>query len=247
MPDQLVLIVDDEEDVLHILDYNLKQEGYRTRRATTGLEALEMARTEPLPDIILLDLMLPDLSGMEVCRRIRDDGRTRHVPVVMLTAKGEEVDRVMGFQVGADDYVVKPFFVRELVMRVAAVLRRASDRPAATGTPPPDGSANPLRKIEFGALCIDPAAHQAWVADRPVALTPVEFRLLIHLVTNRGQVQSREALLNRVWNLQANIQPRTVNVHINRLREKLGAVGHYIETLHGLGYRFLSSAEESSD
>ncbi len=247
MPDQLVLIVDDEEDVLRILDYNLKQEGYQTRCASSGQEALDLVRKEPVPDIILLDLMLPDLSGMEVCRRIRDEERTRRIPVVMLTAKGEEVDRVMGFQAGADDYVVKPFFVRELIMRIAAVLRRASDTRETAKTAIPETGLQGLKKIDFGRLRIDPAAHQTWVEDRPVSLTPVEFRLLMRLISNRGQVQTREVLLSHVWNLQAGIQPRTVNVHINRLREKLGPAGNYIETLHGMGYRFLASPDGNSD
>ncbi len=247
MPDQLVLIVDDEEDVLRILDYNLKQEGYQTRCAANGQEALDLARKQPIPDIILLDLMLPDLSGMEVCRRIRDEDPTRHVPVVMLTAKGEEVDRVMGFQAGADDYVVKPFFIRELIMRIAAVLRRANDTRETDETSAPEEENNILRKIEFGRLRIDPAAHQAWVDEQTISLTPVEFRLLMRLVSNRGQVQTREMLLSHVWNLQSGIQPRTVNVHINRLREKLGSAGNYIETLHGMGYRFLAVPDGNTD
>jgi two-component system phosphate regulon response regulator PhoB len=224
---KLILIVDDEPDLVVTLDYNLKKEGYRTRTAANGKEALEAAHQEPLPDLVLLDLMLPDTSGTEICRKLRADERTRTIPVVMLTAKGEEIDRVVGFEVGADDYVIKPFSVRELVLRVQAVLRRSETQDPATS-----------ERVTFGKLVLDPASHKVLVAGDDVNLTALEFKLLHCFISRKGRVQTRDSLLSEVWGISAEQTTRTVDTHVKRLREKLGKAGRYIETLRGVGYRF---------
>lgn len=223
----LILVVDDESDIVDTLTYNLQQDGYRTRSARTGGEALKSSKERPTPDLVLLDLMLPDLSGTEVCRELRRDEAMRRVPVIMLTAKDAEIDRVVGFEVGADDYVTKPFSVRELLLRVRAVLRRAKDAPASPSA----------KKVEFGELSVDPDAHQVWVADGEVVLTALEFRLLSTLLERRGRVQTRTTLLEDVWGIHADITTRTVDTHVKRLREKLTSAGEYIETIRGVGYR----------
>src|SRR5512139_3926534 len=226
----LVLVIEDEVDLAATVEYNLKAEGFQVRLAHTGRQGLTAATTEPLPDVIVLDLMLPDLSGTEICRRLRDQERTRDIPVVMCTAKGEEIDRVVGFEVGADDYVVKPFSVRELILRIRALLRRVdSTRGKVEGEP---------SLIRFGRLKIDRDAHRAWVDEGEIALTALEFRLLHAFMSRRGRVQSREALLSDVWGIEADVTTRTVDTHVKRLREKLGDAGNYIETLRGVGYRF---------
>lgn len=231
----LILIVEDEQDLLDSLSYSLTREGYQTRAALTGAAALEMAFLEPTPDLVLLDLMLPDMPGTEVCRQIRRDPRTAKMFVLMLTAKGEEIDRVVGFEVGADDYVVKPFSVRELLLRVKALLRRG--RPEDEQT---DG------EQVFGRLRVDDSGHRVWVDDRAVTLTALEFRLLTTLLTRRGRAQTREMLLQTVWGIEADITTRTVDTHVKRLREKLGAAGVYVETLRGVGYRFRSRPDEGA-
>ncbi len=229
----LILIVDDETDLLDTLDYSLRKEGYRTRTAATGHAALRAAEKE-IPDLIVLDLMLPDISGTEVCRRLRAGAATREVPIVMLTARGEEIDRVVGFEVGADDYVVKPFSVRELLLRIAAILRRGrtQDVPEAVTT--------------FGILRLDRDRHQVWVGDRPVGPTALEFKLLSTLLERKGRVQSREVLLSDVWGTDITVTTRTVDTHVKRLREKLGEAGAYIETVRGVGYRLREHPDEDS-
>jgi len=222
----LVLVVDDEQDLVATLEYNLRKEGYATRAALTGGEALAAAADDPLPDLVLLDLMLPDIPGSEVCRKLRAGERTRHIPIIMLTAKGEEVDRVVGFEVGADDYVVKPFSVRELMLRVRAILKRAQPER-------PDEQA-----LSFGALRVDRGAHRVSVGDREGSLTALEFKLLVTFLERRGRVQTRDTLLSDVWGIDADVTTRTVDTHVKRLREKLGPAGAYIETLRGVGYRF---------
>jgi two-component system phosphate regulon response regulator PhoB len=229
----LILIVEDERDLLATLEYNLEREGYQTRIAATGREALEAARLLPVPDLVLLDLMLPDLSGTEVCRQLRQDEATREVPVIMCTAKAEEIDRVVGFEVGADDYVVKPYSVRELLLRIRAVLRRAA-------APKEEGAREDAEDFSFGRLRVDVAGHQVWVDGEEIRLTALEFRLLTTFHSRRGRVQSRERLLSDVWGYQADVTTRTVDTHVKRLREKLDAAGDYIETVRGVGYRFRS-------
>jgi two-component system phosphate regulon response regulator PhoB len=175
--------------------------------------------------------MLPDISGIEVCRQLRANRRTQGIPVLMLTAKGEEIDRVVGFEVGADDYVVKPFSVRELTLRVRALIRRSQKVE-------PDQD-----DISFGRLRIDSGAHQVWVDGQEVVLTALEFRLLTTLLVRRGRVQTRERLLQDVWGIDADVTTRTVDTHVKRLRQKLVEAGEYIETLRGVGYRFRSEAD----
>lgn len=227
----LILIVEDEEDLLGTLEYNLQREGYQTRTAVNGREALEEAFREPVPDMVLLDLMLPDISGTEVCRRLREEPNTRDVLVLMLTAKGEEIDRVVGFEVGADDYVPKPFSMRELMLRVRALLRRRQQEPGE------------VEQIHFGRLRVDLEGHRIWVDEEPVDLTALEFRLLTTLLERRGRVQTRSILLDDVWGIQAHVTTRTVDTHVKRLREKLGEAGDYIETVRGVGYRFRAKPE----
>ena len=225
-----VLIVEDEADIRNTVAYNLEREGMTVVTAGTGDEAMQALDSGEPPDLVLLDLMLPDVSGLEICRRIRQQEATRDVPVIILTAKGEEIDRVVGFEVGADDYVVKPFSVRELLLRVRAVLRRADVTPAA---PERDSE-----KTRFGILEIDEGSHKVWVEGSEVRLTALEFRLLTTFIARRGRVQTREGLLSDVWGIQADITTRTVDTHVKRLREKLGLAGEYIETVRGVGYRF---------
>ncbi len=223
-----ILIVDDEQDLVDILEFNLRNNGYLCRRALSGSAALEMAALEPPPDAVLLDLMLPDIPGMEVCRRLRESERTRNIPVVMLTAKDDEIDRIVGLELGADDYVTKPFSIRELMLRVRAVLRRSTK----------DAATEPGHELKFGPLRIDMAGHRVWVSDAELRLTALEFKLLTTLVTRSGRVQTRDALLTDVWGMQTGVSTRTVDTHVTRLRKKLGAAGGYVETLRGVGYRF---------
>ena len=227
-----VLVVDDERDLLSLLDFNLRAAGFETLLATSGEEALSHLRRR-VPYLVLLDLMLPDLPGTEVCRQIKSDPRTRHVPVVMLTAKGEEVDRVVGFELGADDYVTKPFSVRELVLRIRAVLRRAAGaRPAER---PP---------ARVGPIAVDLAAHRVHVDGAEVQLTPLEFKLLTTLMGRLGRVQSREQLLEDVWEMSSELETRTVDTHVKRLREKLGSGRDLLETVRGIGYRLVEPSEK---
>ena len=220
-----VLIVEDEPDIRELVVHHLKREGYQVSAAASGEEALRQVQAAA-PDLVLLDLMMPAMGGLEVCRRLRQDPATAGLPIVMLTAKGDEVDRVLGLEIGADDYVVKPFSPKELLARVRAVLRRS--RPA-------EGTA----ATTVGTLTIDPGTHTVSVAGEAVALTPKEFDLLRALVDARGRVLSREFLLDRVWGYSraGEIESRTVDVHVRRLRVKLGEPGPLIATVRGVGYR----------
>lgn len=229
----LILIVEDEADLLETLEYRLVKEGYETRSAASGQQALLAARAQPLPDLVLLDLMLPDIRGTEVCRQLRQDELTREIPVIMCTAMADEIDRVVGFEVGADDYVTKPYSVRELLLRVRAILRRA--QPSKEEAPPERAAEE---GFSFGCLQVDIAAHRVWVEGQEVHLTALEFRLLTTFHERRGRVQSRERLLSDVWGYQADVTTRTVDTHVKRLREKLQTAGEYIETVRGVGYRF---------
>ena len=220
-----VLVVEDEPDIRDLLAFHLERDGYQVTRATTGPEALRQLRAAP-PDLVILDLMLPELDGLEVCRRLRADPATATLPVIMLTAKGDEVDRVVGLELGADDYVVKPFSPKEMLARVRAVLRRA--RAPLSGAP-----------LAVGGITLDGATHQATVSERPLTLTPKEFDLLRALLEARGRVLSREFLLDRVWGYAraGEIESRTVDVHVRRLRAKLGPEGERILTVKNVGYR----------
>jgi two-component system, OmpR family, phosphate regulon response regulator PhoB len=221
-----VLVVEDEKDISDLIEYHLKQAGFPVAIAREGAEALEKAVRER-PGLILLDLMLPGMDGKDVCRALKSNPATRAIPVMMVTARAEEVDRIIGFELGADDYITKPFSPRELVLRVKAVLRRGEDLPAEEE-----------KVLRPGSLVIDVARHQVLAGGQPVELTSTEFRLLVELATRRGRVQTRETLLNRVWGYTYEGYARTVDTHIRRLREKLGPSGHLIETLRGVGYRF---------
>jgi len=236
-----ILIVEDEADLVSTLTYNLGREGFVVASAMTGQDALTLALggASP-PDIVLLDLMLPDMPGTEVCRRLRSEARTRQVPIIMVTAKSDEIDRVVGFEVGADDYVTKPFSVRELLLRIRAVLRRARSG-EATPTLPPAGHGDTL---EAGKIKLDVAGHRAWVEGEPVRLTALEFKLLQTFIERQGRVQTRDHLLNDVWGIEADITTRTVDTHVKRLRDKLGRAGVYVETIRGVGYRFQLEPDE---
>ena len=221
-----ILIVDDEADIRSTVEFNLSREGFQTVTAERGRDAVERAAESPRPDLIVLDLMLPDISGTEVCRQLRQSPQTRGIPILMLTAKTDAIDRVVGFEVGADVYVTKPFSVRELVLRVKAILRRSSSQEETS------------ENLSLGVLRIDVDGHRVWVEGEEVVLTALEFRLLTTLVKRRGRVQTREALLNHVWEMSGDVTTRTVDTHVRRLRKKLGPASEYIETLRGVGYRF---------
>lgn len=232
--DESILIVEDETDLVTALEYNLRREGYRTNAVTTGEGALKAVRADAAPDLVLLDLMLPDTSGLDVCRHLKQDSRTRAVPVLMLTAKGEEIDRVVGFEVGADDYVVKPFSVRELMLRVRALLRRSQ------------GPKDESTQLSHGPIRLDITAHEVWVSEQRVRLTALEFRLLHTFLTRRGRVQTRETLLEDVWGICPDVETRTVDTHVKRLRQKLGEGGDFIRTVRGVGYRFSKDLQGES-
>lgn len=225
-----ILVVDDEEDLLQLVDINLRREGFTTLLARTGQEALEKLESGK-PSLVVLDLMLPDMPGTEVCRRIRATLKSAELPIIMLSAKGEEIDRVVGFEVGADDYVVKSSFsARELVLRIRAVLRRRASMPAAA-EPSSAG-------LVFELLRIDEEAHRVWVGEEELGLTATEFKLLMTLARRVGRVQTRGALLQDVWDMPPDLNTRTVDTHVKRLREKLGDASRHIETVRGVGYRF---------
>lgn len=226
MAGERILVVDDEPDILSLLVYQFSREGYRVSTAVDGEAAISSARDEQ-PGCIVLDLMLPRVDGYEVLRTLREDDGTREIPILLLTARKEEEERVKGFEIGADDYVTKPFSARELVLRVQALLRRATAEPVS-----------PTRKLSVGPVEIDREGHRASVDGREIELTPLEYRLLVVLMERRGRVQSRRQLLQAVWDTEADIETRTVDMHVARLRSKLGEAGELIETVRGFGYRF---------
>jgi phosphate regulon transcriptional regulator PhoB len=219
-----VLIVEDEPDLVEVLSYNLRQEGFDVDSVGRGDAALERVRKHP-PDLLLLDLMLPGMDGLEVVRVLKRDPATARVPVVMLTAKGEEVDRIVGFELGADDYIPKPFSPREVVLRVKAVLRRREPEEEVRET------------LELGGIVLDVPGHRLRVDGREQPLTATEFRLLKLLMERAGRVQTRSQLLSDVWGYAEDIDSRTVDTHVRRLRRKLGREADRIETVIGVGYR----------
>ena len=225
-----VLLVEDEPDLNQTVAFNLDSEGYSVESAFNGKEALKLIE-EKTPDLILLDLMLPDMSGLEICRILRSSKKTKNTPIMMVTAKGEEIDRIVGFELGADDYIVKPFSIREFMLRVAAMLKRSGDK-----------INNDEEKIIFGSLEIDIAAHRVKLKDKEVPLTAKEFSLLHYLVERIGRVSTRDALLDDVWGYNCDVTTRTVDTHVKRLRAKLSDVGNNIETVRGVGYRFNSAS-----
>ena len=230
---QTILVVDDERDIVELLRYNLAQAGYRVVSATDGRQAVEIAGRDR-PDLIVLDLMLPLMPGSEVARALKQDEKTRAIPILMLTARGEEVDRVVGFELGADDYVVKPFSPRELVLRVQAILRRDEKEP-------------PGERIVHDPLVIDVSAHIVRLKNRELTLTATEFKLLHRLARRPGRASSRDQLLAEVWGYGGEVETRTVDTHMKRLRAKLGPVGEWIETVRGVGYRFRPAGFEAAD
>ena len=222
---QKIYIVEDEPDIRETLKYNFSNEGFEVFTAPDGEEALSNIK-KVLPDVLILDLMLPGLSGLDVCKSIRADDDIRDMSIIMLTAKGEEIDRVIGFELGADDYVTKPFSVRELILRVKVLLKKQRE------------SLVENKLVTVGPIRIDLDAHELKINDKEIVLTALEFKLLQHLVKRKGRVQTREQLLGDVWGYSAEVTTRTVDTHIKRLREKLGNTSDYIQTIRGVGYRF---------
>ena len=227
-----ILIIEDEPDIRKNLEYNLSREGYSVLTAASIAEAEQLIYSNNL-SLILLDLMLPDGSGLDLCKKMKSDPDVQNLPIIILTAKDDEVDKVVGFEIGADDYVTKPFSVRELILRIKAVLKRGENK-------------KDIVEIDrqFGDLKIDIDSHEVYVDGDLVNLTALEFKLLIQLVDRRGRVQSREQLLADVWGYSAEVTTRTVDTHIKRLREKLGSMGKYVQTIRGVGYKFSRSPDQ---
>jgi len=223
-----VLIVDDDPDIQHLVSYNLGQAGFQITTAESGRLALESIQEHP-PDLIILDVMLPDIDGLEVCRSLRQRDSSRRIPVIMLTARTEEIDRVVGFEVGADDYVMKPFSPRELVLRVKSIFRRMSEDPSDV--------------LRIGRIRLFPQRRQVVAGNRSVTLTAKEFDLLQELMRARGNVLTREMLMNKVWGYHGDVASRTLDTHVRRLREKLGDDGINVETVRGVGFRMGDRAE----
>ena len=221
-----ILIIEDEPDIRKTLVYNIAREGYDVTTASSlseGKQHIDLASFS----LIILDLMLPDGSGLDLCRDIKSDANKSNIPIIILTAKDDEVDKVVGFELGADDYVTKPFSVRELILRIKAVLKRGKTQPESLEI-----------KRQFGELVIDIESHETFVNNEPIVLTALEFKLLLQLIDRRGRVQSRDQLLSDVWGYSADVTTRTVDTHIKRLREKLGPMGKYVQTIRGVGYKF---------
>ena len=225
MANELILAVDDEAHILELLSFNLEASGYRVVTAATGEDALTVCQQER-PAMVLLDIMLPGMDGMEVCRRLKGAPTTADIPIIMLTAKGEEVDKILGLELGADDYITKPFSVRELIARVKALLRRAAPQNDDEGI------------LHVGSLTIDVGNYEAFRNGEKLSLTLKEFELLKLLVISRGKVLTRDFLLDRIWGYEFYGETRTVDVHIRHIRQKLGDDAHYIETIRGIGYKF---------
>jgi len=224
-----ILIVDDEPDVTELVGYQLRAKGFSVEALNDPTQSIAKIRAFQ-PDLIILDVMMPNISGIQICRMLRADPKSKAIPVVFLTARAEEADRVVGLEVGGDDYICKPFSVKELTLRIQGLLRRSSE--------PMDDQP---KHLEIGTIVLDNERHQVTVGGAPVELTATEFRLLRLLMERKGRVQSREHLLLNVWNYETEIETRTVDTHIRRLREKLGPEADLIETLRGVGYRMIDS------
>ena len=225
MSKETILIVEDDKNISKLIKYNLEKEGFRCLVLFDGDDAMKTLDKTPT-DLIVLDIMLPGIDGLEVCRRVKQDKKLSDIPIIMLTAKGEEVDKVVGFELGADDYVVKPFSPRELILRIKAILKRL--KPAEVEK----------NLLEADKLTVDLSRHKVTIDKKGVELTNMEFKLLVTLMQRIGRVQSREKLLDDVWDIATEVTTRTVDTHIKRLREKLGKAGDLIETIRGVGYRF---------
>jgi len=222
-----ILIIEDEKDIVEAIEYNLKKEGFKAYKALDGLSGLKSAKSKG-PDLIILDLMLPEMDGLDVCKNLKKDPATANIPIIMLTAKSEEVDKVLGLELGADDYITKPFGMRELLARIKAILKRYDKKQKTAG-----------HVLKFTELEIDVEKHEVKVGGKPVELTAKEFDLLKFLAENKQRVFGRDRLLDAVWGIDVAIETRTVDVHVRRLREKLGKkTGKYIQTLRGVGYKF---------
>lgn len=226
MGKQNILVVEDDKNIAKLVKYNLEKAGLECEVCHTGEEGMKALERAPA-DLIILDIMLPGMDGLEVCRRIKQSKGTAGIPVIMLTAKGEEVDRVVGFELGADDYIVKPFSPRELILRIKAILKRMAP-----------GEESEKEVFRAGDLVVDISKHKVTAGKKEVDLTPMEFKLLTTLMERRGRVQSRDRILNDVWDITSDVTTRTVDTHVKRLREKLGKAGKLIETVRGIGYRF---------
>ena len=226
-----ILLVEDEPDLLQTLAFNFENEGYKVAKALDGKEAMKFLEDDDSFSLVILDLMLPDMSGLDICRHIRAADNLKDILVIMVTAKGEEVDRVVGFEVGADDYVVKPYSVRELLLRVGGMLKRSSK----------ENQSNDKDLVEYEDLKIDNNKHKVYLSDEKISLTSKEFKLLKHLLLKADKVQSRDNLLEKVWGYNNDVTTRTVDTHIKRLRSKIGKYGDKIETIRGEGYLFNKS------
>jgi|TARA_B100000287_G_C20425848_1_gene699440 two-component system phosphate regulon response regulator PhoB len=226
-----ILVIEDEEDLNQTLSFNLENEGYKVTSALKGSEALEILENASPPDLVILDLMLPDMPGLDICRHIRSKDNLKNISVIIVTAKGEEVDRVVGFELGADDYIVKPYSVRELMLRIQAQLRR-NDSSEVTEENSEEGN------ISFKDLLIDNSKHKVFLSDKKISLTAKEYTLLKYLLTKADKVQTRDILLDKVWGYDNSVTTRTVDTHVKRLRSKLGKYGKNIETIRGVGYIF---------
>ena len=226
-----ILLVEDEPDLLQTLAFNFENEGYKVAKALDGKEAMKFLEDDDSICLVILDLMLPDMSGLDICRHIRAADNLKDILVIMVTAKGEEVDRVVGFEVGADDYVVKPYSVRELLLRVGGMLKRSSK----------ENQSNDKDLVEYEDLKIDNNKHKVYLSDEKISLTSKEFKLLKHLLLKADKVQSRDNLLEKVWGYNNDVTTRTVDTHIKRLRSKIGKYGDKIETIRGEGYLFNKS------
>jgi DNA-binding response OmpR family regulator len=231
MAKQSILIVEDDKNISKLVKYNLEQEGYECSQAYNGEKALEALKNETF-DIIILDIMLPGMSGLDVAKAAKADESLKYIPIIMLTARGEEIDRIVGLELGADDYMVKPISPRELALRIKAILQRNRPREDKNGI------------IKYGDITIDTSRHKILVKNKPVEFTQMEFKLLVTFIERAGRVQTREQLLEDVWNIDSTIDTRTIDTHIKRIREKLGKTGACIETVRGLGYRLKDEDED---
>jgi two-component system, OmpR family, phosphate regulon response regulator PhoB len=233
---QKILVVDDESDVSALVAYSLKAKGFEVTVVNDPSASIGTARTL-LPDLVILDVMMPDLNGIQICRMLRADNKLKKIPIIFLTAKAEENDRIQGLEMGADDYICKPFSTKELVLRVQTILRRLSD-----------GTSEEPKRLQVGDIVVDTERHEVHIHGKPVDLTATEFNLLKLLMERRGRVQTREHLLLNVWNYETEIETRTVDTHVRRLREKLGTESEWIETIRGVGYRMAEKrAQEVSE
>ncbi len=221
-----ILLVDDDQDLLAVLELKLKKEGYHVQVARNGKAALEEIQRKQ-PDIVVMDVNMPSMDGMEVCKKLRSEDKTSAIPVILLTARDEEIDRILGLEFGADDYVTKPFNTRELILRIKSILKRTGDAPAQA-----------KESYEFGCLKVDLSNHEVAVKNKPIQLTLTEFKLLSHLIDSPGKIKSRDLLLEQIWEYGDGVFSRTIDTHIQRLRSKLKEAGPYIQTVRGVGYRF---------